>query len=213
MCCVNLFIRNFKKVSVKKTRKYSACIAGHCFLSALFAVIGFFSFPITSLADDDLSVDATHLIQNYMQKNPVDVGALQQASLQQIASLSQLSESDIRSMIQPPQQIDLSFYPIKSLNLTPGTVNTQTIDVQLPQPIFLVGDDEPSRKWIKTYASKLKQLHAQGFVVNVENENDMESLRQLAPNLSFYPMPGDALAEWLHLQHYPVLISNHFIEQ
>ena len=213
MRCVNLFIRNIKKASVKKTRKYSACAAGHCFLFALLTVIGFFSFPITTLADDDLSVDATHLIQTYMQKNPIDVNALQQALLQQIASLSQLSESDIQSMIQSPQQMDLSIYPVKSLNLTPGTVNTQTIDVQLPQPIFLVGDDEPSRKWIKTYALKLEQLHAQGFVVNIENENDMENLRQLAPNLSFYPMPGDALAEWLHLQHYPVLISDHLIEQ
>lgn len=204
MRCVNLF-RKIKTKRLRTQRAVRWCV--------LLTAFGFFSLPTASMADNTPEVNATQLIQNYMRTNPVDINTLQQSAMQQLEQLNNLSEADIQAAIQAPNQVNLSIYPIKSTNLTPGVVVSQSIDIMLPQPIFIIGDDAKSRQWLQNYEARLAQIKAQGFVVNVSNAEEMENLRQSVPDLSLYPIPGDAIANWLNLQHYPALISNHLIEQ
>jgi integrating conjugative element protein (TIGR03765 family) len=78
--------------------------------------------------------------------------------------------------------------------------------------MFLLGDDERSRAWLRTHVEKLRTLHAVGFIVQVESEAALRSLRQLAPDLTLAPAAGDDLARRLNLTHYPVLITATAIE-
>ena len=89
----------------------------------------------------------------------------------------------------------------------------KTIKMVLPEPIFIVGDDALSKTWMNHYQKRLAALHTKGFVVNVASQADMKTLRQQFHQLSLMPMPGDTLAQWLHLKHYPALISDKLIEQ
>ncbi len=115
---------------------------------------------------------------------------------------------------QEPNDVPLPLiYPVRSKKLTPGIVARKQITQRIVQPLFLIGDDDQSKQWLQQHAKQLQQLHAKGVVVSVDNAEAMQSLRQLVPELSLYPLSGDALANVLQLQHYPVLITNQFIEQ
>ncbi|MGU1062166.1 integrating conjugative element protein [Pseudomonas aeruginosa] len=103
--------------------------------------------------------------------------------------------------------------PVRSMRLSPGDVPRRTIEAPGLPPLFLVGDDERSRAWLRQRASRLQALGAMGLVVNVESAQALAALRALAPGLSLSPIYGDDLAERLALQHYPVLITATGIEQ
>ncbi|WP_353980887.1 integrating conjugative element protein [Salinicola endophyticus] len=104
--------------------------------------------------------------------------------------------------------------PIASARLTPGHV--QPRQLHLPggfTPIFLVGDDDLSRRWLAQRGDVLRKAHAVGLVVQVETEAGLQALRQAAEGLELRPVSGDGLAQRLGLHHYPVLISERGIEQ
>ena len=80
-------------------------------------------------------------------------------------------------------------------------------------PLFLVGDDERSRAWLRQRSPRLHELDAVGLVVNITSVESLAALRALVPGLSLSPVAGDDLAERLGLHHYPVLITATGIEQ
>jgi len=96
--------------------------------------------------------------------------------------------------------------------LTPGTITPRPIHVPGLTPIFLIGDDSRSRAWLRANTEKLHALRAVGFVVQVESEDALQSLRHLAPDLTLVPASGDDLAQRLGLKHYPVLVTATGIE-
>jgi integrating conjugative element protein (TIGR03765 family) len=102
--------------------------------------------------------------------------------------------------------------PVHSTRLTPGAVTRRAIHVPGLTPIFLIGDDARSRAWLREHLGKLRALRAVGFVVQVESEEALRSLRRLAANLQLVPASGDDLAQRLDLHHYPVLITATAIE-
>lgn len=104
--------------------------------------------------------------------------------------------------------------PVISEQLSPGRVTPRPLD--LPggfTPIFLIGDDELSRQWLAQRGDNLRNMHAVGLIVQVENAQSLQTLRAEAQGLELRPVSGDGLAERLGLQHYPVLISQRGIEQ
>mgnify|MGYP002713069458 CR=1 FL=1 len=54
--------------------------------------------------------------------------------------------------------------------------------------LFLIGDDERSRAWLRQRQAALRELQAVGLVVNVESMAALTALRRLAPGL--IPPPG-----------------------
>ena len=103
--------------------------------------------------------------------------------------------------------------PVKSARLTPGVVNSRSLEAPGLTPFFLVGDDDLSRTWLREREPFLRKLNAVGLVVNVSSIEALTALRRRVPNLALAPVSGDDLAERLRLRHYPVLITATSIEQ
>jgi len=140
------------------------------------------------------------------------IGIVPNASALSSALSSALELSPVPAALhQPPHvsQQDESFVlPIRSKRLTPGPVEPRVINAPGLLPFFLIGDDELSRNWLKERTNMLREMGAFGLVVNVDSMDRLNQLRQLAPEITLSPTPGDDLAARLQLSHYPVLITS-----
>jgi len=112
---------------------------------------------------------------------------------------------------QPIREAEM--LPVRSALLSPGKVERRPMDTTGLRPLFLVGDDELSRTWLRQRAASLRDLIAVGLVVNVESAEGLADLRDLAPGLTLSPVSGDDLAQRLEIRHYPVLITATGLEQ
>ncbi|RUS67422.1 hypothetical protein CUZ56_01367 [Saezia sanguinis] len=118
------------------------------------------------------------------------------------------------SLTKPPRQVDDSFVlPVRSSLLSPGKVSARQISAPGLSPIFLIGDDNLSKRWLVDRYQSLAMLHAIGLVVQVESAQGLQTLRNLVPDLQLLPVNGNDLARRLNVQHYPVLITAEHIEQ
>ncbi|MDO8828242.1 integrating conjugative element protein [Methylophaga sp.] len=120
--------------------------------------------------------------------------------------------------VQTPVTADFSVHleplPVTSPTLSPGKVEARSLDRRyLERPVFMVGADGLSLRWLAVHQARLKQHQAIGIAVNVDTAEHLQQLQQAAGGLVIYPLAGDALAEQLDLTHYPVLISPTRIEQ
>lgn len=106
-----------------------------------------------------------------------------------------------------------SMLPVRSQVLTPGAVNARNVELPGMAPLFLIGDDDLSHRWLAARLSALQQLGATGLVVNVDSVAAWRALQARAPGLTLSPVSGDDLARRLGLTHYPVLITAERIEQ
>jgi integrating conjugative element protein (TIGR03765 family) len=101
---------------------------------------------------------------------------------------------------------------VRSARLTPGDELRRVIRAPSLTPLFLVGDDDRSRAWLKQRRVELQAQRAVGLVVNVATPEALAALRRLAPGLVLSPASGDDLAHRLGIKHYPVLITATGIE-
>lgn len=120
--------------------------------------------------------------------------------------------------IQTPVTADfdgqIELLPVKTPSLSSGKVESRTIDrPYLDHPIFIVGADPLSMRWLLLHHAQLKRLNAIGLAVNVETPVQLQKLQNAAGGLAIHPLPGDTIAKQLALQHYPVLITSSRIEQ
>ncbi len=113
-----------------------------------------------------------------------------------------------------PSQRMPHVYPVITAELSPNTVTPRAINYpHLQQPLFIVGYDALSFRWLQTVQPTLRHHQAVGLVVNVDTEQQFEAIQALVPDLELYPGSGSQLAKEIDLQHYPVLISTTRIEQ
>lgn len=108
---------------------------------------------------------------------------------------------------------EAAMLPVRSTQLSPGEVQRRVIRAPGLTALFLIGDDERSRAWLRQRQAALRELQAVGLVVNVESMAALTALRRLAPGLTLSPASGDDLAQRLGLRHYPVLITATGVEQ
>ena len=115
---------------------------------------------------------------------------------------------------KPPNGPMPSVYPVNTPELSPNTVTPRAIDYpQLEQPLFIVGYDSLSVRWLKTFYNTLLQHKAVGLVVNVANPAQLAAIQAVVPGLQLYPGSGSQLAQTIGLKHYPALVSQSRIEQ
>lgn len=113
-----------------------------------------------------------------------------------------------------PNALMSQFFPVQSAGLTPGDVSRRAVELsQLPAPLFLIGTDPRSRRWLLQYRDRLQELQAVGFVVEAGSLQEFRALEEIALDLRLSPAPAVQLAKQLGLRHYPVLISRTLIEQ
>ncbi len=103
--------------------------------------------------------------------------------------------------------------PITSPRLTPGPVARQKIARPFTAPMFLIGSDALSARWLLQHRARLAKLGAVGLIVEVPDEAALQRIIELAAGLTLLPASGSDLAETLNLTHYPVLITQDGIEQ
>ncbi len=111
-----------------------------------------------------------------------------------------------------PADAEATMLPVRSARLSPGDGPRRVIRAPGLTPLFLVGDDDRSRAWLKQRRVELQALRAMGLVVNVATPEALAALRRLAPGLVLSPVSGDDLAHRLGIKHYPVLITATGIE-
>lgn len=114
--------------------------------------------------------------------------------------------------IGSPAEAEAAMLPVRTAQLTPGDEPRRVIRAPGLTPLFLIGDDDRSRAWLKQRGKDLQALRAVGLVVNVATPEALAALRRLAPGLMLSPASGDDLAQRLGLKHYPVLITATGIE-
>ena len=103
--------------------------------------------------------------------------------------------------------------PIRSPGLTVGAVVPRAIKRPFTAPLFLIGADARSERWLIQHRARLAQLGAVGMLVEVPDEAALDRLTELARGLILLPASGSDLAKSLELTHYPVLITQEGIEQ
>lgn len=117
--------------------------------------------------------------------------------------------------IQPPAELNTNFYfPISSSKMQPGNFKRRAMNIVGLQPFFIIGFDEYSINWLNQRKKYLSQMNnVVGLVVNVENEKQLEQLKQIIPNILLTALPGDDIADRLGVYTYPVLVTATGIEQ
>jgi integrating conjugative element protein (TIGR03765 family) len=102
--------------------------------------------------------------------------------------------------------------PVSTPGMKPGKVAMQAANHrQLRRPIFIVGDDLMSFKWLTARHKKLKSINAIGMAVNVRNVSGLNRLQQFG--LPIYPVKGNDFAKAFNINRYPVLIESSTISQ
>lgn len=110
--------------------------------------------------------------------------------------------------------VQIDALPVKTPSMSPGKVESRTIDrPYLDRPMFIVGADPLSIRWLRLHQAQLKQINAMGLAVNVETQAQLRQLQNAAGGLEIHPLAGDAMAAQFALQHYPLLITASRIEQ
>ncbi len=105
---------------------------------------------------------------------------------------------------------------VRSPSLTPGTqprIAVGDAAAHLPRPIFLVGADKLSLRWLADHRIRLSALGAVGLVVEANGVSDVLEIKRVAGDLPLAAGSGEMLAEQFGLRHYPVLIGPEWIEQ
>ncbi|KGS12212.1 MULTISPECIES: integrating conjugative element protein [Pseudomonas syringae group] len=119
-------------------------------------------------------------------------------------------QNDLSSQLDP---VPAQGLPVLTTRMTPGAVQGRIINAPGLQPLFLIGDDETSRRWLQERGAVLKQMQAVGLVVNVATQERLAVVRSWLPDALVSPASGDELSQRLGLNHYPVLITPTAIEQ
>ncbi|CAI2038640.1 integrating conjugative element protein, PFL_4695 family [Serratia fonticola] len=117
------------------------------------------------------------------------------------------------SQAAPLSVIPLTVLPVSTPELTPGKVEARALTLPGMRPMFLIGDDDLSRRWLSLRRDVLGQLNAVGLVVNVASEEALKDLKKHADGLELLPVSGSDLAKRLKLSHYPVLLTEKGLEQ
>lgn len=104
--------------------------------------------------------------------------------------------------------------PIKTPNMTPGKIANRKNDMPfLTTPVFLIGEDSESIKWLKQNHEKLKTMGAIGLIVDVSDQQSLRNIAKLGSGIKIMPASGKEVAQALNIEHYPVLITKNSIEQ
>ncbi|MBU9819882.1 integrating conjugative element protein [Rahnella sp. BCC 1045] len=115
---------------------------------------------------------------------------------------------------QAPAQVSVaSALPVRTPELSPGAVTPRKLTLPGMPPVFIIGDDDLSRRWLAQRGAELSRLNATGFVVNVADQSRLKALQVLLPGSDMVPVSGSDLARRLQLTHYPLIITDKGLAQ
>ncbi|CAI1911356.1 integrating conjugative element protein, PFL_4695 family [Serratia entomophila] len=137
-----------------------------------------------------------------------------QSTATYLEGINNQSEGTALQATPPPASVPpVMGLPVSTPELTPGKVESRALALPGMRPMFLIGDDDLSRRWLSLRRDGLGQLNAVGLVVNVASEGALNDLKKHADGLELLPVSGSDLAKRLGLSHYPVLLTEKGLEQ
>ena len=102
--------------------------------------------------------------------------------------------------------------PVTSNNTT-GFVSRHTVAFEgFSSPIFIIGDDAVSKRWLNDHAKKLREIRALGFITNIKDPATLQEL-QHAHDLPLLPANVDDLMVLLDAKHYPLIMNKGVVWQ
>ena len=116
---------------------------------------------------------------------------------------------------QSPSAYELALlFPVRTPSMRPGSAvparDAALLERlrRLPGPLFLIGSDDLSLRWLSERQQQLIELGAIGFLVDAETLADYQAVLSIAgAELVIVPSSAEQLAEVLGLRHYPVLLT------
>ncbi len=108
----------------------------------------------------------------------------------------------------------VNWLPVTTSKLTPGDVTARQVRFDhLASPVCVIGSDKKSLDWIKKYQSALLKNNVLCWLVSANDLNDVQQVVTALGGVSMSPANGDEIARFFSISHYPVLITQRFIEQ
>jgi integrating conjugative element protein (TIGR03765 family) len=110
---------------------------------------------------------------------------------------------------------DLSTWlPLHTDKLTPAVVDTRIpANFNLSQPLCVIGSDPLSLEWIAAAKDFLIERQAVCWIVEAASLEDYSNVHRLMEGVVLLPADGDDIADFLHIEHYPVIITERYISQ
>jgi len=130
--------------------------------------------------------------------------------------LSDEPQTTVNSRLEIPKAPNVKSSDIAYPVITPemkvgpiGVDEAKNINASyLTFPIFIIGYDRVSAKWLQNNLEYLESKKAVGLVVNIQNAAQMKRLKELAKGkLVLQPTPGGDLSQAIGLKHYPAYID------
>ena len=107
-----------------------------------------------------------------------------------------------------------NWLPVTTHKLSPGRVSAREVRFnQLASPVCVIGSDQKSLTWITKYREVLLQNNVLCWLVSAQNLAQVQQVVTALAGVSMSPADGDAIADFFSIAHYPVLITQRFIEQ
>lgn len=98
--------------------------------------------------------------------------------------------------------------------MTPGVVTSHPFKGHgLSHPLFVIGLDTTSQRWLAENIAYLKAHQAIGIVVGATSPAKLKALSLAHPELTFIPASTQGLPAIIGTGHYPVLIQQGWVSQ
>lgn len=109
-------------------------------------------------------------------------------------------------------ETSLVSFPVRVAGMSPGALGDNDHSIEIPpwltRPVFLVGSDPVSLRWLSDHHAALLRLDAAGIVIAVEDVPTFKAMRRVT-SLPLVPHPAPQLVQRLRAQgivHYPLLL-------
>ena len=114
-----------------------------------------------------------------------------------------------------PDAAQEGVFPITTRKLTPAKIvqEKNIYQASMPGPTCIVGADAFSKSWIQKNIQHLQQMNAMCLIVQAKNQDEADELLAMLNGLIVSAGDGDVLADYFHIKHYPVLITERLIFQ
>ena len=107
-----------------------------------------------------------------------------------------------------------SLLPFRTPEISPGILQSRVAPKNISsRPFCIIGYDYLSLEWIIEVKPVLVENKAVCFVTNVETKEQLQELIDLLKPVPWQLLHANSLTDQLDINHYPVLVSSHGIEQ
>ncbi len=105
-------------------------------------------------------------------------------------------------------------FPLEVAGLSVARVEKTSANYpELTAPVCVIGADDKSLSWLVKYYDQLVRLNVKCLLVQVKDAQQLARVAQFARDIPVMPDVGGISKSLLKIRHYPVLISNNWIEQ